>query len=340
MLDFSNTLNLPLIWGAIILLAIAIYVILDGFDLGVGILFLFAPSEECKNKMINSIAPFWDGNETWLVLGGGVLFAAFPMAYAIISPAVYLPILFMLVALIFRGVAFEFRFKASAEYRKIWDMSFHYGSVFAAFMQGVILGSIVQGVSVDNSRFAGKAFDWLSAFSVVTGIALVMGYALLGATWIIMKSSATTQNWARRVASYLIVHVLFFMAIVCLWMPFIDDAIYARWFLWPNCLYVAVIPLVTIYVSSRLIHAIRANYEYEPFFMTIALFMLGFLGLLISLWPYIVPRSVTFTQAAASPKSLSIMLVGVTIALPVILLYTGYNYYVFRGKADAASMYK
>ena len=193
MFSFESFLDLPLVWYSLIGTAILMYILLDGFDLGVGILFPFAPSDQCRDRMMNSIAPFWDGNETWLVLGGGGLFAAFPLAYAILMPAFYIPIILMLLGLIFRGVAFEFRFKATGKSRRIWDYSFHFGSLVATFMQGMVLGTFVHGIAVDGRNFGGGAFDWLNAFSVMTGAALVTGYALLGATWTIMKTEADTQ---------------------------------------------------------------------------------------------------------------------------------------------------
>ena len=216
MFSFESFLDLPLIWYALIGTVIFLYVLLDGFDLGVGILFPFAPTDACRDRMMNSIAPFWDGNETWLVLGGGGLFAAFPLAYAILMPAFYIPIILMLLGLIFRGVAFEFRFKATGQSRRIWDYSFHIGSLVATFMQGMVLGTFVHGIAVEGRNFAGGPFDWLSAFSVMTGVALVTGYALLGATWTIMKTEGDTQRWARKCARYMMLCVVLFMGLVSL----------------------------------------------------------------------------------------------------------------------------
>jgi len=201
MLNFESFVDLPLIWYGLIATAVFLYILLDGFDLGVGILFPFAPTDQCRDRMMNSVAPFWDGNETWLVLGGGGLFAAFPLAYAVIMPALYIPVIIMLLGLIFRGVAFEFRFKATGKSRRIWDDAFHFGSLVAAFMQGVIIGAIVQGVKVDGRTYAGGAFDWLNAYSVMTGVAVIFGYALLGGTWLVMKTDGETRDWARRCAS-------------------------------------------------------------------------------------------------------------------------------------------
>jgi len=339
MLDFSSWLDLPLIWGFLIATAVFLYALLDGFDLGCGILFLFAPSDKCRDRIMNSIAPFWDGNETWLILGGGGIFAAFPVAYAILMPALYLPVIFMLLGLIFRGVAFEFRFKSSQEYRKIWDIAFHAGSLLAAFMQGVILGNFVQGIEVNGRSFAGGPLDWANGFSIVTGIALIFGYALLGATWLIMKTEDITQNWARGIASYVLVYVGLAMAIVSISMPFIDKRIIELWFSLPNFFYLLPIPLFTAFGFVLLWKDLKSSNEVRPFFLTIVLFFLGYLGMGISLYPWIVPFKFTIWEAAAVSTSQSLLLVGVIIFLPIILIYTAYSYYVFRGKTSHERMY-
>jgi cytochrome d ubiquinol oxidase subunit II len=338
MINFASFIDLPAALGSIIVLAIGIYVVLDGFDLGIGILFPFAPSDSCKDVMINSIAPFWDGNETWLVLGGGGLFAAFPLAFAIICPAVYLPIIIMLIALVLRGVAFEFRFKAQ-RIKKLWDLCFHFGSLFATFMQGMILGTLVQGIEVHNNVFAGDAYAWVSGFTVMTGFALVCGYTLLGATWLVMKTDDITQTWARKSAAYIILHVLLFMLIVCIWTPQLDQRIFDAWFSLPNILYLAWIPIATIIVALRLIFSINTSHDREPFILSLLLFLLGFIGLIVGTWPYIVPRSITFAQAAAAESSQSLILLAMIIILPIVLFNTGYNYYVFRGKTSRQDMY-
>lgn len=339
MFSFESYINLPMVWGAILVIAIMLYVILDGFGLGVGILFPFAPTDDCRDKMINSIAPFWDGNETWLVLGGGGLFAAFPLAYSIVMPAMYMPIMFMLIALIFRGVSLEFRFKASKKGRKLWDLGFHFGSLFAGFLQGMILGALVQGITIKDMAFAGGPFDWVSAFSMMTGAALVTGYILIGSTWLILKTEHDTQTWARKTASYILLFVLFFMGAVSLWMPIVDKVAFDRWFTLPNFIYLLPIPLGVIVGAFGLIFALKHKREAAPFYLTIFLFLLGFAGLIVSLWPYVIPRSLTLAQAAAAPESQSLMLVGVVIILPIIFIYTGYSYYVFRGKVSKDAMY-
>jgi len=339
MLDFSSWLDLPLIWGFLIATAVFLYALLDGFDLGYGILFLFAPSDKCRDRIMNSIAPFWDGNETWLILGGGGMFAAFPVAYAILMPALYLPVIFMLLGLIFRGVAFEFRFKSSEEHRKIWDIAFHAGSLLAAFMQGVILGNFVQGIEVNGRSFAGGPLDWANGFSIVTGLSLIFGYALLGATWLIMKTEDITQSWARGIASYVLVYVGLAMAIVSISMPFIDKRIIELWFSLPNFFYLLPIPLFTALGFVLLWKDLKSSNEVRPFFLTIVLFFLSYLGIGISLYPWIVPFKFTIWEAAAVSTSQSLLLVGVIIFLPIILIYTAYSYYVFRGKTSHERMY-
>jgi cytochrome d ubiquinol oxidase subunit II len=337
MFSFENFIDLPLVWAGIIGTAVLLYVLLDGFDLGLGMLFPFAPTDKCRDKMMNSIAPFWDGNETWLVLGGGGLFAAFPLAYAIVMPAMYIPVILMLLCLIFRGVAFEFRFK-SEKSRVLWDYSFHFGSLGAGFMQGVILGAIVQGIAVEDRGFAGYPFDWLSAFSMMTGLGVVCGYILLGSTWLIMKSDGDLQIWARRTAKYIAGFVLIFMGIVSLWVPYLENDIHARWF-GDLFLWLLPIPIVTAGLFATLFYALKAQKEYLPFISSILIFVMGFIGLAISLWPYTVPYEITIWDTAAANESLSIMLVGVVIMLPVILAYTAYCYYIFRGKASDEHSY-
>ncbi len=338
MFSFESFLDLPLIWYALITTAIFLYVILDGFDLGVGILFPFAPSDKCRDRMMNSIAPFWDGNETWLVLGGGGLFAAFPLAYAVLMPALYIPIITMLLGLVFRGVAFEFRFKANSS-KKLWDQAFHFGSLLATFSQGIVLGGFVQGVVVDGRNFNGGALDWLTAFSVVTGLALVCGYALLGSTWLIMKTEDDTQAWARKCAKYLLVFVAIFMGLVSLSMPFMNEGVKNLWFSWPNMLMLSPMPLLSAGMLVLLWRDIRAQREFRPFFLSQGLFLMNYIGLGISMWPWLVPFEITFRQAAAAPESQSLLLVGTVIMLPIILGYTGYLYYIFRGKSSHEATY-
>ena len=297
------------------------------------------PTDKCRDRMMNSIAPFWDGNETWLVLGGGGLFAAFPLAYAILMPALYIPVILMLLGLVFRGVAFEFRYKATGRSRQIWDYAFHFGSLIAAFMQGMFLGGFVQGIAVEGRSFAGGPLDWLSAFSVMTGLALIFGYALLGATWLIMKTEDETQIWARKSAVYVLLFVAVFMALVSLCMPFLNAGVKKLWFSMPNFLMLLPLPLLATAFTVLLWRDLHSGREYRPFFLSHGIFLMNYLGLGISLWPWIIPFEITFRQAAAAPESQSLLLVGTIIMLPVVLAYTAYCYYTFRGKASHETTY-
>jgi cytochrome d ubiquinol oxidase subunit II len=339
MFSLEHLVDLPLIWYGLIIVAIFLYILLDGFDLGVGVLFPFAPSDQCRDRMMNSIAPFWDGNETWLVLGGGGLFAAFPLAYAVLMPALYIPVIIMLLGLIFRGVAFEFRFKASDRTRVVWDYAFHFGSLTAAFMQGVIIGAAVLGVAVEGRRFAGGAFDWLNAYSVMTGVALVFGYALLGATWLVMKTEAITQQWARKCAAYALGYVGLFLAIVSISMPVMNPGIRALWWSLPNFFFLLPIPAASLVLIILIWRDLHTGREVRPFFLSLGVFLTAYLGLGISLWPFAVPFAITFRQAAAVPASQSLLLVGTVILLPLVLGYTAYCYYLFRGKSSHETVY-
>lgn len=330
--DLSGpALWLPLVWAGIIALAVAMYVLLDGFDLGIGIMFTAAENGNWRDRMMLSVAPVWDFNETWLILGGAGLFAVFHFAYAILMPALYVPIILMLIALIFRGVAFEFRFKAEAS-RHLWDKSFHYGSLVATFSQGVVLGAFVQGFASDGRQFTGSTWDFLTPFSVMTGLALIAGYGLLGSTWLVMKTSGELELWARRMAQRFLIATLAAMAVVSLWVPFLGTDIHERWFTLPNLLYLLPVPVVTAIVAFLLWRAIDRNARYRAFFLAIGLFLLGYLGLAVSLFPHIVPPGVTIWQAANTPSSQMFTLVGFAFALPATLIYTGYAYWVFRGK--------
>jgi cytochrome d ubiquinol oxidase subunit II len=329
---------LPLVWAAIIGVAVALYVILDGFDLGLGILFPFAPEENRRDVMMNSVAPFWDGNETWLVLGGGGLFVAFPLAYAVIMPALYLPIIIMLLGLIFRGVAFEFRWAAKPSHR-FWDNAFAGGSIVATFMQGVVLGGYLQGIEVANGAYAGGPLDWLSLFSMFTGVSLVAGYALLATTWLVMKTEGEFAGVARGWSKWLLIAVMASMVVISLWTPLAVDRIAERWFTWPNLLYLSPIPLATAATAYLCWHGLATGREVMPFLSAVGLFLLGFLGLAISTVPYLVPPSITIWDAAAVPASQIFMLVGVLIMLPLILGYTVFVYWTFRGKVREGEGY-
>lgn len=329
---------LPLIWLILIAFAIFMYVLLDGFVLGTGILFLLAPTDADRDTMMTSVAPVWDGNETWLVLGAGGLFAAFPLAYAVVLPSLYLPFIVMLLGLILRGVAFEFRFK-DIRHRAIWDRAFQYGSVLATFAQGIVLGTFVQGFDIENQRYAGGLFEWLSPFSVVNGIALVAGYALLGSTWLVMKTTGPLKKWAQRASVRLLAAVLLGIAVISGWVPFLHNAIAERWFSLPNFYFLSQVPLLTILCGYLLWRTARTGRDVAPFLLAMGLFVLGYAGLGISLWPNIIPPDVPYWEAAASASSHRFLLIGVIVTLPAVLFYTAYSYYVFKGKIESASGY-
>ncbi len=328
---------LPLIWAALIGVAVAFYVILDGFDLGIGILFPFAKGDAERDRMLASIAPYWDGNETWLVLGGGGLLVAFPLAYSIIMPAFYLPIIVMLLALVFRGVTFEFR--AIAHRKPLWNAVFAAGSTLAAFCQGLVLGGLVQGVRIENGAFAGGPFDWLTPFGVLCGLGVVAGYALLGATWLMLKTDGDMARRAAWQAKELLVAVLLFMAVVSLYTPLAFPRIAQRWFTMPNLLYLAPIPILTALIALAQWRWIGQRRELAAFLASVALFLFGYLGLVISTFPYIVPPTLTIWQAAAVPSSQMFMLIGTLVLLPFVLGYTALTYWLFRGKVREGAAY-
>jgi cytochrome d ubiquinol oxidase subunit II len=323
--------DLTLIWTGIVAFAIIMYVLMDGFDLGLGILFPFAGKDSDRDVMMNTVAPVWDFNETWLILGGAGLFAAFPLAYAVILPALYLPLLVMLIALIFRGVAFEFRFKANAS-RFLWDRSFHFGSLLATMVQGMALGAFIQGFHVEDRAYVGGMFDWFSIFSVVTGLALVSGYALLGCTWLIWRTEGSLQEWAYNLSKPLFLVVVGFVALVSIWTPLLNDTIAQRWFSWPNILYLSPVPILTAGLALLFWRAINNRREVQPFAITMGLFLLSFLGLAVSLWPNVIPPDISIWDAASPPETQEFLLVGMVFLIPTILFYTVYSYYVFRGK--------
>jgi cytochrome d ubiquinol oxidase subunit II len=330
-------LDLPLIWAGVIGIAVAMYVILDGFDLGIGILFPWARDERERDQMMTSIAPFWDGNETWLVLGGVGLLVAFPKAYAAIMPALYLPVIVMLLALVFRGVTFEFRTIARRKQR--WIAVFAGGSTVAAFAQGVILGALIQGIRTENGAFAGGPFDWATPFALLCGLGVTAGYALLGATWLVMKTEGEVATRARAHAKTLLVVVLVFMAMVSLWTPLAFPRIFERWFALPNILFLWWIPLVTVLVAFAAWKSLHQGRDARPFWCAIALFLLGYLGLVISTFPYLVPPSLTIWDTAAAPESQLFALIGTLVMLPIILAYTIFIYWVFRGKVREGESY-
>ncbi len=328
---------LPVIWAGLIGTAVAMYVILDGFDLGIGILFPFTRRESERDQMMRSIAPFWDGNETWLVLGGGGLWVAFPRAYAVVMPALYLPVIVMLLALVFRGVAFEFR---TVSRSKTWlNVAFAAGSTVAAFAQGVILGGLIQGIAVRDGAFAGGAFDWATPFAFICGLALIAGYGLLGATWLAMKTEGAVAARSRAQAKRLLLVVLAFMAAVSLWTPLTEPRIWARWFALPNFYFLWPVPVVTALIAFAAWRWLAQGRELPPFLAAIALFMLGYLGLVISNFPYLVPPSLTVWETAAAPASQIFMLLGTLVLLPLVLGYIVFVYWLFRGKVREGESY-
>jgi cytochrome d ubiquinol oxidase subunit II len=332
------TLDLPMIWAALIAFAVLAYVVLDGFDLGVGILFPLIRGEANRDEAMNSVAPVWDGNETWLVLGGGGLLAVFPLAYAIIMSALYVPIIVMLLALVFRGVAFEFRWRTKRG-QFLWDWAFAGGSLLAAFAQGVTLGALVQGIAVEGRAYVGGWWDWLSAFSLLTGLALVIGYALLGATWLIWKTEGHVQRRAYDIAFWAAPATLLLIAVFSVWTPFLHSLYAQRWFAWPLVLLVVPVPLAVLGAGFLLLKGLTERREVAPFLASLALFTMCFVGLGISFFPYMVPHAVTIHEAAAPDNSLAFLLVGAAVLVPIILAYTAYTYWVFRGKVKAVGGY-
>jgi cytochrome d ubiquinol oxidase subunit II len=331
-------LDLVPLWTILLGLAVFYYVVFDGFDLGVGMLYGFVRGEAARATAMNSVAPVWDGNETWLVFGGLGLLTAFPLAFAIIIPAVYFPILIMLLALIFRGVAFEFRFKHAA-LRRFWDGAFCGGSLVATFAQGVVLGTFIQGFKVEGRQFAGSSFDWLAPFPLATGVALMFGYGLLGACWLILKTEGELQDWARRAAGICLIAVLAAIAGVSIWTPLAHPNIAQRWFSWPNIAFLSPVPIITALIAIGEWEALRRRHELTPFLGAIALFLMSFAGIAISLWPMIVPYHYTLWQAASSASTQAFLLIGTLFLLPVILMYTAWSYWVFRGKARGIAGY-
>ena len=330
----GTSIDLTVVWAGIIAFAVFAYVVMDGFDLGIGILFATFKVGEERDQAMNSIAPVWDGNETWLVMGGGGLLAAFPLAYAIILPATYPLIIAMLLGLVFRGVAFEFRWR-DPRHRPLWDLAFTMGSVVAALAQGITLGAVLQGIRVENDAYAGGWLDWLSPFSLLTGAALVIGYALLGATWLLWKTEGEGQSHARRLSFTLGIAMLIAMAAVSAATPFLHYDYWRRWFSVPGLFLTAPVPLLVIIAAGVYFWRLRRGGERLPFLMALGLFLLGFIGLAISMYPYVVPRAVTIWDAAAPARSQSFMLVGAVVIVPLILAYTGWAYWVFRGKVGA-----
>ncbi len=323
-------IDLTLVWAGIIGFAVFAYVVMDGFDLGIGILFPLLAEGEDRNAAINSIAPVWDGNETWLVLGGGGLLAAFPLAYAVIMPAVYTPVIAMLLGLVFRGVAFEFRTRTARLW--LWDAAFAGGSMLAALAQGITLGAVLQGITVHGRAYGGGWWDWLTPFTLLTGVAVVIGYGLLGATWLIYRTEGSLQTRCRDLAKWLAAGTLIGLVAVSAATPFLSYDYHSRWLRTPGIYATAPVPVLVAVAAFFLYRSLARRAELTPFLLALSLFLLSFVGLGISMFPYVVPPSITLWQAASPASSQLFMLVGVGIMVPIILAYTGYAYWVFRGK--------
>ncbi len=332
-------IDLALLWAIIILFGILMYVVMDGFDLGIGILYLFIKGKDDRDVMMNTVAPVWDGNETWLVLGGAGLLAAFPLAYSVILSAFMLPLIFMLLGLIFRGVAFEFRFKAHENRRHLWDKAFIGGSIAATFFQGVTLGAYIQGINVVNRSYAGGPLDWLQPFAVFTGLGLVAAYALLGCTWLILKTEGPLQDRMRQLARPLTLVLLAVIVVLSIWTPLAHSDIARRWFSLPNLFWFAPVPILVLLAAYYLLRSLNNDPHGGPFLLTLALIFLGYSGLGISVWPNIIPPDISIWDASGPAQSQGFTLVGALLIVPLILMYTAWSYYVFRGKVKAGDGY-
>lgn len=333
-------IDIPVIWFVIIVFATLMYIVMDGFDLGIGIVFSFVPNANERDVMMNSVAPVWDGNETWLVLGGAGLFGAFPLAYAVITDALTIPLTAMLIGLIFRGVAFEFRFKATPSHQKFWDYSFVGGSLLATFSQGIVVGAVISGFDVADRRFIGSALDWLTPFSLFCGLGLVVAYTLLGTTWLIMKSEGALQQRMRELTRHTLLALMAVIAVVSVWTPLGWQSVAERWFTLPNFYWFVPVPILVLVFSLWIWRlSVHPASHARPFLLTLGLIFLGFSGLGISLWPNIIPPHITLWEASAPPASQLFMLVGTLLIIPVILVYTAWSYYVFRGKVSGNEGY-
>ncbi|UWU90971.1 cytochrome d ubiquinol oxidase subunit II [Bradyrhizobium sp. CB1015] len=332
-------IDLPLLWAIIVAFGLMMYVIMDGFDLGIGILFPFVREREDRDTMVNSVAPVWDGNETWLALGGAALLAAFPLAYSVILSALYLPILLMLAGLIWRGVAFEFRFKSNETHRPFWDKAFAWGSYIATFSQGVALGAFINGFEIKDGAYAGGLFDWLTPFSLFTGLGLLVAYALLGATWLVMKTEGALQDRMREVSRPVTISLLLAIVIVSLWTPYAHAEVAARWFSLPNLFFFAPVPALVVLATGAILRTLSRDSNAAPFLLALLLLFLGYTGLAISLWPNIIPPGISIWDAAAPPQTMGFTLVGALFVIPIILTYTAWSYYVFRGKVRTGEGY-
>jgi cytochrome d ubiquinol oxidase subunit II len=332
-------IDLPIVWAVIIAFGLMMYVVMDGFDLGIGLLFPFVPARGDRDTMVNTVAPVWDGNETWLAFGGAALLAAFPLAYSVLLSALYIPLVAMLAGLIWRGVAFEFRFKADESHKPFWDKAFAWGSYTAAFSQGVSLGAFINGFETTGPSYGAGVLDWLTPFSLFTGLGVLVAYALLGSTWLIMKTDGTLQRRMIALTQPITLALLAVIGIVSLWTPLSHPDIAARWFTLPNFLFFAPVPVLVLATSVTILRILRRETHAAPFLLALALLFLGYSGLAISLWPNIVPPAISIREAAAPPQSLGFTLVGALFVIPIILTYTGWSYYIFRGKVKPGEGY-
>lgn len=331
--------DITFVWAIIIFFGVMMYVVMDGFDLGIGVLFALVPQREHRDVMMNTVAPVWDGNETWLVLGGAGLFAAFPMAYAVILSAIYLPLIFMLLGLIFRGVAFEFCFKAPDHEKHIWDKAFIGGSFVAAFFQGVTLGAYIDGIKMSGHTFVGGAFDWFSPFPIFVGFGVVIAYSLLGCCWLIWKTEGELQARMLKLAKTLVWGIVAMIGIISIWTPLSHPAIAERWFSYPHLLWFSPVPILVVLTVIVFFKTIKSAHDLAPFLCALFLIFLGYTGLAISLWPNIIPPNISIWDAAAPHESQLFALYGTVVIIPVILAYTFWAYYVFRGKVKAGDGY-
>ena len=330
-------MDLIIIWSCLLALAIILYVVLDGFGLGIALLFPTTRDEEERNILMDCIAPVWDANQTWLVFGGGALFVSFPMIYGILFSGLYIPLLTFVFGLIFRGVTFEFR--ANATRKGPWNMAFFLGSLVAVVAQGLTLGGILSGTEVAGGHFAGGPFDWVNPFSVTVSMALIAGYILLGSTYLIIKTTEAVQERAYAQAFRAAWIVLIFQILVTIWTPLHYHPALTNWLSPPRIYFIWAFPVMGLAAFYGLIHSLKARREILPFFSSVIFFFAGYLGLIASIYPYAVPPSITFQEAAAQQETLRFTLWGVMIVLPLVLAYTVYSYSVFRGKVRKEQYY-
>jgi cytochrome bd ubiquinol oxidase subunit II len=330
-------MDLVLVWAMLVALAMILYILLDGITLGVGLLFPTGGDEQERSIMMDSIAPVWDANQTWLVFGGGAIFAAFPVVYGVLSSAMYIPLVTFIAGLIFRGVAFEFR--AHSARKRQWNKAFFFGSLVAVLSQGLTLGGILTGIKVSANHFAGSPFDWLNPFSIMVAIALIPGYVMLGSTYLIIKTNGAVQGRAFKLALGSSMAVLAFMAIVTVWTPFHYPLVWTNWFSVPRIYFVWCFPLMGLVSAYFLVKSLKARREVAPLMFSTGLFLSGYIGLATSLYPFAIPPTITLYEAAAQPETLRFTLWGAIIVLPIVLAYIIYSYSVFRGKVSHGEYY-